>query len=87
MLEPVLPHNLAHFKRLGRYQMGILITAPVCGTALWIAIVFLRAPSWVESVLVMVVLGLSAGAIVVLEVKKTLLFRKDLHESRTAHRS
>jgi hypothetical protein len=81
LLEPYLTHNRAEFARLKRLQVGFMVAAPGGGLllALVAAITPIHLPyDWFMMSLVIVAL-IGMG---VMEVRKVLVFRRDLRELR-----
>lgn len=83
--EPSLEHHREEFQRLGRRQVQIVLALPVCITILAVLVGVLYPGHLTEplvewALLAFVFLGI--GSIGFLEIKKAMVFRKDLHERR-----
>jgi hypothetical protein len=85
MFEPSFEKNREEFKRLHRYQVLAVIAGVLCGFLLLLVVASLHAGNspWVPwaALSLVVIGGIVIGA---LEVKKTLVFRRDLLEQRLA---
>ena len=81
MLGPVLPHNRNRFNRLTTYQILMIPVSMACVFAVGALLIALRLPHWVPWSTIAVVF-LSLAAMGALELRKTLLFRRDLQERR-----
>lgn len=79
MFEPVLEKNRAEFNRLRRREYGAVGAAVVGIVAIMGAVVATRTIDWVLAVSY-ALSGLLGLSIVVLEVRRTLVFRRDLRE-------
>ena len=81
MLEPTFPHNRAEFERLSRMQPRIVGASILGAFVLFMSVAIFVLTRWVEG-LGLVLLAATGLAIVAVEVKKTLVFRRDLLEQR-----
>jgi hypothetical protein len=78
-LEPQLKHNRYEFERLNDLQNDVVAGGVVVGFALGALLFVLYPAPWFGWVAIPTVLALVA-AIVVLEIKKTLVFFRDVGE-------
>ena len=81
MLEPQLRHNREEFERLGRLQRLIVLGAPVGGAALITSLVVLSAPSWTNYLLFVLAIAIVVAE-GVLELRRVLVYRRDVRERR-----
>ena len=82
MLEPQLAHHRAEFERLGRHQRVTVALMPLAGGLGYFLLRSLSVPGWAYySLMAIVVLGI--GAIGFYEVRRTIVFYRDLRERRT----
>lgn len=81
VFEPVLVHNLEAYKKLERAQIQFMIAAMLSPFVLVSVMLWLVPFEWMKTVTVgyLVVFGSIFGF---LEIKKTLIFRRDLREQR-----
>lgn len=79
MLEPVLEHNRKEHDRLHRYQIRIVVSALPGALLIGLMVVLLGDGRWAEWATISLV---TAALLImgILELKKTLVFRRDLHE-------
>lgn len=84
MFEPQLDHNLADFRRMSRGQLRILLASPVCGVIVFTLVAVLALPRWAEGLAFIALLGSAGIGLGVLEIKKIIIFRRDLRELRGA---
>lgn len=81
MLEPVLPKNRRVFDRLRKYQVYAACVGFAGFVVIGILILLTRSGEWVKWA-VSLLLGAYMVILGVLEVQRTLVFRRDLHEVR-----
>jgi UDP-N-acetylmuramyl pentapeptide phosphotransferase/UDP-N-acetylglucosamine-1-phosphate transferase len=81
MIEPQQAHYRAEFRRLCRYQALTVIGGFFAALGFGAVIVLVSPPEWVQWLAVPLVF-VGIGAIGLLEVRKTLVFRRDLRERR-----
>lgn len=83
MLQPQLPANRRQYVRLTRYQLLVIAAAPLVGMA---ATAFLKKLERVELAGWVLFPLLAAGAMLIglLELRKVMVFRRDLGERRSA---
>lgn len=81
MFEPQLAHHRAAFRRLRRHQRLVVIGGFFAAIGFGAVIVLVSPPEWAQW-LAVPLLFICMGAIVLLEVRKTLVFRRDLRERR-----
>jgi hypothetical protein len=83
MLEPLLPEHLAEFRRLQRLQLWTIPVVPmVAGLLAALVMIPFQTPTWVNAMIMIPLLGATAVFVVWLEVRKFLVFRRDLHERK-----
>ena len=79
MLEPVLEHNLAHYKRLDRARNQVII-----GGLLFLPVfAFLFPVRWIKATWVPFLIAFGV-ALSWIELRKLAVFRRDLREQREA---
>lgn len=81
MLEPSLQHHRERFDRLKRHQVRLAVGAILAPMVfVWPLILFVE-DEWVERIL-LVYLGAFFVVYGVLEIRKAIVFREDLHDQR-----
>lgn len=84
MFEPHLEHNREEFQRLKRLEIGVALGGIASAFLFAMLVALLSPPRWVEWLGLPLVFAVLI-ALVALEVRKTLVFRRDLRERR-AHK-
>ena len=82
-LEPQLQQYHAEFRRLVRLQRWSVAVAPLGMLAYGLIVITLGPLGWVDRIFVGAVLGACSLVIVSSEIRKFIVFRRDLRERRT----